>query len=170
MERTAWILLILGLLFLLVAVIPWALQELSLHPGTVPPGWEVVEQKTLFFPTRDQSERIYDASGFPTADYGFPVDRTVFPFTVYFENYILTVTDTWQDSEGCAIQFSYLDRTHTIYVYRPSGRTYPAEIAPGVRVYIIDCSLPERSGDWRTAGGEYFYGFRSVTLAIAVKV
>ena len=170
MERISWILIILALLFALVAVVPWAIQELSLTPGTVPPGWQVVDTKVIVFPYSLTPERLYDAAGFPTDFYGYPIDRSGFPFHVYLENLTLTIIDTYQDAEGCALVFSYLGRTYKIYVYRPSGRTYPAEIDEGTRIYIIDAVLPERSGEWKTAGGQYFYGFKRVSLSLARKV
>lgn len=165
-SRATWIMIVLALIFGLVATIPWALEQLSLTPGTIPPGWTVEAQKTVLFPHRIDSERLY-TDGTPTTNYGFPIDRSAFPFDTTLDNVSIRIIDSWQDSEGCALQFEHIGERHTIYVYRPSGRTFPAELTEDLRVYIINADLPERSGEWFTAGGEKFYGFKSVTLALA---
>ena len=171
-SRTTWILIILVLAFSLVAVIPWAMEQLSLTPGTIAPGWQVRDQKVILFPYRTTSERLYDSAGLPTTFYGFPIDRTALPWDVWLENETvqITITDTWQDSEGCALKFEYLGKEYTIYLYRPSGRTYPAELSDNLRIYILKAELPERAGEYFTASGTNFYAFKSVTLSLVRKV
>lgn len=169
MTRITWILLILSLVFAVIALIPWVSEQLALYPGTVPPGWRVVDSKVLIFPERAETERIY-IDGVPTPEYGFPVDRAAFPFDLWLNDVHLTILDTFQDDDGCALKFRYKGEEYTIYVYRPSGRTYPAQIEKDKRIYIIEADLPDRVGGFRTAGGEYFYGFRRCVIALAMKV
>jgi len=154
--------LILALIMLALALLPFFTKPEVL--ATFPPGYEPSYVARVEFEYLSRQEVVYYPDGTPADFRDYPIDRTQFPILVVLGPYEVRIHDSWQDAEGTWLKISYKGVFGTLRVF--DGKSEGVELEPGVKLYITDAGLPERSGDWRRADGSYFYGFRWVELTV----
>jgi len=162
MELRQILAVVLGLALLVLSVAPYIkARELTME---TPSGWEVLGSKRLRVPLRELQE-IYSPDGTPTGRYGRPIDHDWFGEGKLLEigGIYIYVLDTYQDARGChlRVKIKNLEGELTVAGGQSQGAQWD-----DLRLYITWAKFPPEEGDWRTARGEYFYGFEEFELTL----
>jgi len=152
----------IGLALIVLSVAPYIkARELTMQ---TPAGWEVVGSKRLRVPTKELQE-IYAPDGTPTGRYGRPIDHSWFGEGKLIEigGTYIWVLDTYQDARGCHVKVRVENLESELTV--TGGQSQGVEWND-LRLYVTWAKMPPEEGDWRTARGEYFYGFEEFELTL----
>jgi hypothetical protein len=151
---------------LTVLVVLFSAYQASLYPSPVPFGAQIEDSITIYFSYKNDLERLFEINGKPTDIYDYPIDRSNLPSFISLGHFKIKVVNSWQDEKGCAVALEIENIPFILYVERPSGITTPIKITSDYSIYIIGAKLPEIKGAFFTEEGDYFYGFKSVTIAL----
>jgi len=152
----------LGLALIFLSVAPYIkARELTMQ---TPFGWEVLGSKRLRVPTKELQE-IYSPDGTPTGRYGRPIDHDWFGEGKLIEigGTHIWVLDTYQDERGCHVKVRVENLGGELTL--AGGQSQGVQWGD-LRLYITWAKFPPEEGDWRTAKGEYFYGFEEFELTL----
>lgn len=152
----------LGLALIVLSVAPYIkARELTME---TPSGWEVLGSKRLKVPLKELQE-IYAPDGTPTGRYGRPIDHGWFGEGKLIEigGTYIWVLDTYQDARGCHVRVRVENLEGELTT--AGGQSQGVQWG-NLRLYITWAKFPPEEGDWRTAKGEYFYGFEEFELTL----
>jgi hypothetical protein len=152
----------LGLALIFLSIAPYIkARELTMQ---TPFGWEVLGSKRLRVPTKELQE-IYSPDGTPTGRYGRPIDHDWFGEGKLIEigGTRIWVLDTYQDARGCHVKVRVENLGGELTL--AGGQSQGVQWGD-LRLYITWAKFPPEEGDWRTAKGEYFYGFEEFELTL----
>lgn len=167
----AW--LVVALVLVLLAMLPFVLP--SFVSGTIPPGWDTVEEKTYHIESSDVLRGAYDEQGIYAGFEDYAVVQSQFPYTTELGDVSFQITGAMQENNGDFIMLKFIKNwpkvdnfTAKAGVYR-NKQTWPVKLSDNMRIYVTGIAPPDREGAYYTNTGEFFYGPKSITLKLVEK-